>query len=213
MDDPTSKPSDHVSNTDDRYNIQHNPRKKAKPPMMPILPKEPVASTAPQVTDADGSSTTGGQGTSTSMRSTFLTSFRNFFGLSQASNSGHTVAPGYASLISDQQLEHAREVLEEQRVGPHLVKYGTYMGAAAVVYTYLQGFRAYAAQDNLRWLGSVKLRVRILGPLITMYCTSNNVLPFPFKQSIEDMLQRRALCMYDIVTAKQVLRAGQQLSS
>lgn len=142
-----------------------------------------------------------------------MAAFRDLFGLNQTSSSGQKVIPGGAMLITDKQVDHATEIMAERRIGPYLVKYASYMGAAAVLYTYMQGFQAYAAQDQLRWLGSVKLRVRILGPLITMYCTSNNVLPFPFKESIESALQRRALCMYDIVTAKQVLRAGQQLSS
>jgi hypothetical protein len=103
--------------------------------------------------------------------------------------------------------------LEERRVGPYAVKYLTYLGAGAIAWTYIDGFMAIAAKDNPRWLGTVKRRIRLLGPLISMYCTSNNVLPFPWKENVEELLGRRALCMYDIVVAKQVARAGTMVAS
>lgn len=42
--------------------------------------------------------------------------------------------------------------------------------------------------------------------MLAAYLTANNILQLPFKEQLEAQLQRRAICMYDIVTAKQTVK-------
>ncbi|KAG2452838.1 hypothetical protein HYH02_002184 [Chlamydomonas schloesseri] len=113
--------------------------------------------------------------------------------------------------LSRQQVTQAYDILEEQRIGPYAIKYGCIGSIGAIAYTYLRGFYFLSQKNRDAWMGTFRSRVFIMGPVLAAYLTANNIIELPFKQQVEVALQRRAICMYDIVTAKQTVKLAQEL--
>ncbi|KAG2436214.1 hypothetical protein HXX76_006526 [Chlamydomonas incerta] len=113
--------------------------------------------------------------------------------------------------LSREQVSQAYDILEEQRVGPYAVKYGTFGSIGAIAYTYLRGFYYLSQKNRDAWMGTFRSRVFIMGPVLAAYLTANNIIALPFKDSLEAALQRRAICMYDIVLAKRTVQLAQDL--
>ncbi|PNW87193.1 hypothetical protein CHLRE_02g112650v5 [Chlamydomonas reinhardtii] len=113
--------------------------------------------------------------------------------------------------LSREQVSKAYDILEEQRVGPYAIKYGTFGSIGAIAYTYLRGFYYLSQKNRDAWMGTFRSRVFIMGPVLAAYLTANNILQLPFKEQLEAQLQRRAICMYDIVTAKQTVKLAKEL--
>lgn len=114
-------------------------------------------------------------------------------------------------MLTKAQVNHAYDILEQQRFGPYLVKYGCLSSVGAIAYTYLRGFYHLSMKNREAWVGTFRHRLFILGPVISAYAAANGMLPLPFKDRIEEALDRRAICMYDIVTAKATVRKAQEL--
>ncbi|EFJ42782.1 hypothetical protein VOLCADRAFT_119317 [Volvox carteri f. nagariensis] len=113
--------------------------------------------------------------------------------------------------LSRDQVSRAYDILEQQRIGPYAVKYGCIGSVGLVAYTYLRGFYHLAQKNREAWMGTFRHRIMLLGPLIAMYATANDVIPLPYKERVEAALNRQAISMYDIVTAKETVRKAQVL--
>ncbi|KAG1672423.1 hypothetical protein FOA52_013209 [Chlamydomonas sp. UWO 241] len=102
--------------------------------------------------------------------------------------------------------EEAIIYIHEDRYGPQIVQYGMYAGAAAVGYTYLDGFRHMWAKNNAGWTATFRTRVIMLAPIMAMYACGNGVIPMPFKRHIESLVGRPALSTMDIMSARGALK-------
>ncbi|GLI69913.1 hypothetical protein VaNZ11_014608 [Volvox africanus] len=111
--------------------------------------------------------------------------------------------------LSREQVSRAYDILEQQRIGPYAVKYGCIGSVGLIAYTYLQGFYHLAHKNRDAWMGSFRHRILILGPIIAMYATANDVIPLPYKERIEAALNRPSISMYDIATAKETVKKAQ----
>eukprot|EP00198_Chlamydomonas_reinhardtii_P010345 XP_001699682.1 predicted protein [Chlamydomonas reinhardtii] len=66
--------------------------------------------------------------------------------------------------LSREQVSKAYDILEEQRVGPYAIKYGTFGSIGAIAYTYLRGFYYLSQKNRDAWMGTFRSRVFIMGP-------------------------------------------------
>ncbi|GAX83244.1 hypothetical protein CEUSTIGMA_g10670.t1 [Chlamydomonas eustigma] len=96
--------------------------------------------------------------------------------------------------------------IRERRYGPEFVKYGCYAGAAAVAYTYLNGFLHLFKNNRQGWANTFRHRMFILSPVLTLYACGNGVVPMPFKRHIEKLVGRPALSTMDIYDAREYMQ-------
>lgn len=64
-------------------------------------------------------------------------------------------------------------------------------------------------RDVARRMWGLRRRLSSQGPLIAMYATANDVIPMPYKERIEAALQRQAIRMYDIATARNIVKSAE----
>lgn len=99
--------------------------------------------------------------------------------------------PSASSEISP--TEHMRE----KRHGLKVIEYGCYLGAGAVVYTYLSGFLYLFQKNRAGWEHTFRQRTIVLAPVLALYATGTGVVPMPFKHNLEVLLGRRAISQLD----------------
>ncbi|GFR49860.1 hypothetical protein Agub_g11962 [Astrephomene gubernaculifera] len=122
-----------------------------------------------------------------------------------------TAKPAGPVQLTREQVSKAYDILEEQRFGPYMMKYGLVGSAGLVAATYVYGFFHLAQKNREAWMSSFRHRILIVGPVLAAYATANNILPMPFKEQLEGLLGRRAISLPDLITAKQVVKLSQDL--
>ncbi|GLC41439.1 hypothetical protein PLESTB_001011400 [Pleodorina starrii] len=113
--------------------------------------------------------------------------------------------------LSREQVSRAYDILEQQRIGPYVVKYGCIGSVGLIAYTYLRGFYHLSQKNRDAWVGTFRHRIMILGPVIAMYTTANDVIPLPYKEKFEEWFGRPSISAFDIATAKETVRKAQEL--
>ncbi|KAG2499697.1 hypothetical protein HYH03_002632 [Edaphochlamys debaryana] len=113
--------------------------------------------------------------------------------------------------LTREQVNHAYDILEAQRVGPTAVRYACLGSIGAMAYTYATGFYHLANKNKELWQASFRHRMFIAGPVIAAYITANDVIPVPYKREVEAWLGRPAIAAADISAAKQTIKQAKAM--